>query len=153
MIREGQKAPDFKLVGDDGKQHTLKEFAGKTLVLYFYPRDDTPGCTIEAKDFTKELSAIRKLGADVVGVSDDPFESHCKFRDKYGLKVLLLSDPKHETIEAYDSWGDRGVFGVGTIRKTYIIDGKGIVAKNLGKVNPVGHAENVVALLKEMKGK
>ncbi len=148
MVMEGEKAPGFKLMGVDGKEHTLNEFKGKALVLYFYPKDDTPGCTIEANDFTKHLAEIRKLGAEVVGISKDDHDSHCKFRDKYGLKVLILSDPTSETIKAYDSYGDRGIFGWGTIRNTFIIDKTGKIIKIYKKVSAAGHAEEVVSYLK-----
>lgn len=148
MAMEGEKAPGFKLMGVDGKEHTLNEFKGKALVLYFYPKDDTPGCTIEANDFTKHLAEIRKLGAEVVGISKDDHDSHCKFRDKYGLKVLILSDPTSETIKAYDSYGDRGIFGWGTIRNTFIIDKTGKIIKIYKKVSAAGHAEEVVSYLK-----
>ncbi len=143
-------APDFRLMGVDGKNHTLKEFKGRYVVLYFYPKDDTPGCTIEAKDFTKNAEDIRKLGAEIVGVSTDDFESHCNFRDKYGLGILLLSDPERRVIKEYDSYGERGAFGPGTLRKTYIIGRDGRIVKNFGKVNPLGHAEAVLKALKEL---
>lgn len=148
MIREGQKAPDFKLVGDDGKTHTLADFRDTTLVLYFYPKDDTPGCTIEARDFSKLLPQIKKAGADVVGVSKDGFDSHCKFRDKYKLKVLLLSDPTGKTIKSYGAYGDRGIFGKGTLRKTFVIR-KGKIVKDFGKVSAIGHAAAVLEYLKK----
>ncbi len=147
MIKEGEKAPGFRLKGVDGKIHTLSEFRGKRLVLYFYPKDDTPGCTIEAKDFTKYLPAIKKAGAEVVGISKDGYESHCDFRDKYMLKVLLLSDPSNKTIKAYDAYGNRGIFGMGTLRKTCIIDEKGKLMKDFGKVNALGHAKKVLEFL------
>lgn len=147
-MEEGSKAPAFKLIGDDGKVHSLGEFRKKTLVLYFYPKDDTPGCTIEAKDFTKLLPQIRKAGADVVGVSKDEFESHCRFRDKYKLKVLLLSDPSNKTIKRYGAYGDRGIFGKGTLRKTFVIR-KGRIIKDFGKVSAIGHAKTVLEYLKK----
>ena len=149
MIKEGVRAPEFELKGDDGKAHTLKEFKGKTLVLYFYPKDDTPGCTIEARDFTALLPKIKRLGAEVVGISRDDYDSHCDFRDKYALKVLLLSDPSNKTIKAYGAYGDKGVFGKGTIRKTFIINGSGKVIKDYGKVSALGHAKAVLEFLKE----
>ncbi|MCW6160291.1 MAG: peroxiredoxin [Candidatus Micrarchaeales archaeon] len=148
MLREESKAPDFKLVGDDGKTHTLADFRDTTLVLYFYPKDDTPGCTIEARDFSKLLPQIKKAGADVVGVSKDGFDSHCKFRDKYKLKVLLLSDPTGKTIKSYGAYGDRGIFGKGTLRKTFVIR-KGKIVKDFGKVSAIGHAAAVLEYLKK----
>ncbi len=150
-LSEGTMAPDFRLNGDDGKEHTLKEFKGKTLVLYFYPKDDTPGCTIEAKEFTAKGNDIRKLGAVVVGVSSDGYESHCEFRDKYGLKVLLISDPSNKMIKEYGAYGDKGVFGMGTIRTTYVIDKIGKIVKSYKRVNALGHADSVVEFLKSSK--
>lgn len=153
MLREGSTAPSFRLKGDDGRTHTLKEFLGKYVVLYFYPKDDTPGCTIEARDFTKRLGSIRKLGAEVVGISADDYGSHCKFRDKHRLKIRLLSDPTYKVIKAYGSYGDRGIFGKGTLRKTFIIDKDGMVVKDFEKVNAIGHADKVVEFLWGLKGK
>ena len=151
MIRLNAMAPDFTLQGVDGKSHSLKEFSGKYLVLYFYPKDDTPGCTTEAKAFTGSIDEIRKLGADVVGISKDPYESHCKFRDKYSLKVLLLSDPESKVIKEYDAYGDRGIFGMGTLRKTFIIDKKGNIIKEYEKVKPEGHSKEVIEFLRSLK--
>ncbi len=147
MIEEGSKAPDFKLEGSDGKTHTLKDFKGKTLVLYFYPRDDTTGCTIEAKGFNEMLSEFKKLGAEIVGVSNDDLKSHDKFCNKYRLKFLLLSDPDNKTIKTYDAYGNKGVFGWGTLRKTYIIDKDGRIKKIFGKVHPPGHNKEVISIL------
>ncbi|MDE1824118.1 MAG: peroxiredoxin [Candidatus Micrarchaeota archaeon] len=151
MLGLNDKAPDFSLPGSDGKEHTLKEFSGRYLVLYFYPKDDTPGCTIEAKAFSKELQRIRKLGAEVVGISKDDFDSHCRFRDKYVLSLLLLSDTDSKAIKAYGAYGDRGIFGFGTLRKTYIIDKKGKIAKIFPKVQPLGHEKEVLEFLSSVK--
>ena len=151
MLDLNSKAPDFMLDGSDGKKHGLDEFAGKYLVLYFYPKDDTPGCTIEAKGFNAKLEEIEMLGAKIVGVSSDNYESHCKFRDKYGLKFLLLSDPTHEMIKKYDAYGDKGIFGFGVFRKTYIIDKKGNIAKIYPKVNPAGHESEIIDFIKADK--
>jgi peroxiredoxin Q/BCP len=153
MPNEGERAPQFKLDGSDGKPHSLDEFRGRYLVLYFYPRDDTPGCTIEAKEFTAKLADFRKLGADVVGISKDDYDSHCKFSEKHGLKVLLLSDPSAKTIRDYDSWGNRGVFGEGILRKTFLIGKDGKILKDFGKVNPVGHADSVLSTIRQIGGK
>ncbi len=150
MISEGSKAPDFKLEGSDGKTHGLKDFKGRTLVLYFYPRDDTPGCTIEAKDFTKHNAEIEEAGGVVVGVSKDDLESHGKFCNKYKINYLLLSDPESATIKAYGSYGDRGIFGIGTLRKTFIIDRTGRIAKIYEKVKPMGHGADVLSFIKGM---
>ncbi len=148
MVHEGEKAPDFELVGSDGKKHTLKEFEGKTLVLYFYPKDDTPGCTTEAKNFNKKLDEVRALGAEVIGVSKDNTKSHEKFCNKYSLNFLLLSDPDSSMIKSYGAYGDRGIFGMGTLRKTYIIDKNGKISKIFEKVKPDKHDMEVLDFLK-----
>lgn len=150
MISLNSKAPDFNLMGSDGKKHSLADFSGRYLVLYFYPRDNTPGCTIEAKAFSSSLQELKKLNAEVAGVSDDSIESHDKFRSSCHLDLLLLSDPESKTIKAYDAYGDKGIFGMGTLRKTYIIDKKGIVVKIFPKVQPLGHEKEVLSFLKEV---
>ncbi len=122
-------------------------------MLYFYPKDNTPGCTIEANEFNKNLSKIEELGARVVGVSKDSIESHGKFRDKYGLSFLLLSDPTSEMIKAYGAYGNRGIFGMGTLRNTYIIGNAGKIVKIFDKVNPRGHAKEVIDFLENEKVK
>ncbi len=149
-LNEGDVAPDFELKGVDGKSHSLKEFRGKRIVLYFYPKDDTPGCTIEAKGFTAHDEEIKKLNAVVLGISADDYDSHCRFKDKYGLSVLILSDQGSKTIREYGAYGNRGVFGMGTIRSTFIIGGDGKILKIYRKVQAEGHAEAIVNLLKSM---
>ena len=151
MLEEGKKAPNFNLTGDDGKTHRLSDFKGNYLVLYFYPKDDTPGCTIEAKEYTKMGPDFGRFGIKVVGISKDDFESHCRFRDKYGLTVLLLSDPDAATIKEYDSWGSRGIFGVGTLRNTYVIDPEGRIAKAYEKVKPDANPGEVLEFIKSRK--
>ncbi len=143
------KAPDFALDGSDGKKHTLKEFSGGYLVLYFYPRDDTPGCTLEAKGFSSKIAQIRKLGAEVVGVSSDDIASHQKFCSKHDLKVLLLSDTSSSTIKEYDSYGSRGIFGLGTLRNTFLIGKDGKIKEIFEKVNPMGHADQIIMAIKK----
>ena len=145
MVREGDSAPEFRLMGSDGREHTLSEFRGSRLVLYFYPRDDTPGCTTEAKEFNGTLAELEGKGAKVVGVSKDSLESHEKFRKKYGLNFLLLSDPESRTIKEYGSYGDRGIFGMGTLRKTFIIGKTGKIEKVFDKVSPKGHGAEVAS--------
>ena len=150
MVMENDNVADFNLDGSDGKKHSLSEFNGKYLVLYFYPKDNTPGCTIEAKEFNKHLQELKSLNAVVVGVSKDDLKSHGKFVEKCDLKFLLLSDPNSEVIKAYGAYGDRGIFGVGTLRNTYLIkDGK--VLKVFTKVKPNGHAEEVIEAIKSAK--
>jgi peroxiredoxin Q/BCP len=150
MLASGDKAPAFELEGDDGKTHSLSEFAGKTLILYFYPKDNTPGCTVEACDFRDEQAALKKKKAVVVGVSPDSIASHGKFRDKHGLNFLLLSDPDHAVAEAYGAWGDKVLYGKkykGIIRSTFVIDDKGKLAAAHYKVSPKGHAGAILEAL------
>ncbi len=151
MATEGSRAPEFSLQGSDGRQHTLSEFRGKYLVLYFYPKDDTPGCTTEAKCFNGSLTRIRALGAEIVGISNDGIESHNKFKEKYSLAFLLLSDPESRVIKAYDSFGNKGVFGMGTLRNTFVVDREGKIAKIFNKVKPDGHDQEVIAFLESTK--
>jgi len=155
MLAVGTKAPAFKLPSSDGVDVSLAGLAGKVVVLYFYPRDSTPGCTIEAQEFTTEVPALKKLGAVVLGVSKDSLASHCKFRDKYGLAFPLLTDATGEVMEAYGAWGPKVFYGkhiIGVIRSTVVIDGGGKVARHYPKVTVKGHAaaivEDVRALVK-----
>jgi thioredoxin-dependent peroxiredoxin len=150
MLNENEKAPDFSLMGSDGKKHTLRDFKGKNLVLYFYPKDDTTGCTIEAKCFNARMGEIRANDAVVVGVSSDDLESHDKFISKYDLDFLLLSDPKNETIKEYDSYGNKGAFGWGTIRNTFIIGKDGRILKIFKRVKAEGHDRQVLEFLRAM---
>ncbi len=147
MVAEGDAAPAFDLEGSDGKRHSLPEFKGKYLVLYFYPRDDTPGCTTEACGFRDSIDEIKKRGAEVVGVSKDSFDSHARFRGKYKLNFLLLSDPDSNVIKAYGAYGSRGIFGMGTLRKTFVIDGRGNLAKIYDKVSPKEHPGEIIKFL------
>jgi peroxiredoxin Q/BCP len=151
-LSPGDKAPAFDLDSDSGKKATLKDFSGKSLVLYFYPRDNTPGCTREAQAFTKLLPAFKKAGAEVVGVSKDSVASHCGFRDKLKLKVTLLSDPDLATHKAYGAYGEKTMYGkkvMGVIRSTFLIDAKGKIARAWSSVKVDGHAEAVLAALRE----
>ena len=150
MIKEGQKAPAFKLAADDGRTLSLADFAGRTLVLYFYPRDNTPGCTIEAEAFRDAARALEKRGAAVVGVSKDSIASHCKFRDKYELNFPLLSDPDGAVIDKYGAWGEKVLYGkksLGILRTTVVIGPDGRVKKIFPKVKVAGHADAVLAVL------
>lgn len=134
---EGKKAPAFKLAGSDGKTHELKDYTGKTVILYFYPKDDTPGCTKEACGFRDDYSALAKAGAVVLGVSKDPVESHQSFISKYRLPFILLSDPDTKVMQAYGAWGEKLMYGkpvTGTIRSTVVIDGSGKVIKHWTRV-------------------
>ncbi|MDX9827698.1 MAG: thioredoxin-dependent thiol peroxidase [Spirochaetia bacterium] len=150
MIEVGAKAPDFSLTDADGKAWTLKDFAGSSLVLYFYPRDDTPGCTVEACEFRDRGPEFAAKGVKVVGISPDSGASHDKFRRKHSLSFLLLSDPEMKTLQAYGAYGEKNMYGkkvMGVIRSTFVIDGSGTVAKVFPKVTPAGHADKVLESL------
>ena len=154
MIREGRKAPAFSLESSDGGKVALKDLAGKYVILYFYPRDNTPGCTTEANDFNKVLRKIKGRDAVVVGVSKDPIASHCKFTDKYKLKFPLLSDPDGKMLEKYDAWGEKNMYGkksMGIIRSTVLIGPNGKVIKHFPKVKVNGHVEEVLGALDEAR--
>jgi len=154
MIAEGKKAPAFTLPSSDGDDVKLADFAGdKIVVLYFYPRDSTPGCTVEAQDFTRVLPKLTKLGAVVLGVSKDSIASHCKFRDKYKLKFPLLTDADGKVMEKYGAWGEKVLYGkktVGVIRSTVVIGKDGKVARHFPKVKVKGHADEVVEVVREL---
>ncbi len=146
MIEIGKRAPAFTLPDQDGAKVRLGDLAGGWVVLYFYPRDDTPGCTTEACDFTDGLKAFEKLECTVLGCSPDSPESHRKFIAKHKLKVRLLSDPEHKVMEKYGAWGEKTLYGkksVGVIRSTTLIDPEGKVAWHWAKVSAKGHAEKV----------
>lgn len=150
MVQKGDRAPDFKLPSDGGSQVSLKEHRGKTVVLYFYPKDNTSGCTTQACDLRDNLSSIMGLGAVVLGVSPDPISSHQKFREKYQLNFPLLSDEDHAVAEAYGVWKEKSMYGRtywGIERSTFIIDEKGVVTQALRRVKAKGHAEKVRELL------
>lgn len=151
-VKKGARAPAFSLPDQDGKVVKLSDLKGKWVVLYFYPKDNTPGCTIEAKDFTKLLPEFRKQGAVVLGCSPDSKESHCKFIDKKGLKLTLLSDPEHKVMEKYGVWGKKKFMGrefMGVIRSTVVIDPQGRVAEVWSPVRVKNHAEDVLSFVKE----
>jgi len=152
-LKEGDKAPAFTLDADGGKSVALKDFAGQALVLYFYPKDDTGGCTQEALDFTAQAAAFKKAGAAIVGVSKDSVKAHDKFRDKYALKIPLGSDPDGKTIEAYGAWVEKSMYGrtyMGIERSTFLIDGKGVIRRIWRKVKVKGHADDVLAAAKAL---
>jgi len=151
----GAKAPAFSLPDQDDRTVKLADFKGKWVVLYFYPKDDTPGCTIEACDFTEGIKGFEKLDAVVLGCSPDSTERHRKFIAKYKLKVTLLADPEHAVIERYGAWGEKNLYGrvsMGVIRSTVIIDPQQRVAHHYAKVSAKGHAEAVRDKLKELRG-
>jgi thioredoxin-dependent peroxiredoxin len=146
-LEPGNKAPKFTLPDQDEKPVSLKQFAGAPVVVYFYPADDTPGCTKEACQFNDNLRAFNRAGVKVVGISPDKAEKHQKFRAKYGLKFPLLSDPDHEIMEAYGAWGEKTMYGkktVGVIRSTFLVDPKGVIQQAWYNVRADGHAEKVL---------
>ena len=154
MIEVGKKAPAFTLESSDGSKVKLADLAGKIVVLYFYPRDNTPGCTLEAQGFRDAVPALGKLGATVLGVSKDSIASHCKFRDKYELTFPLLSDGDGKVLEAYGAWGDKVMYGKkmkGVIRSTVVIDKAGKVARHWPKVSVKGHVAEVVEAVKALR--
>jgi peroxiredoxin Q/BCP len=153
MIADGDKAPDFELPTDGGETLELSRLRGKPAVLYFYPKDDTSGCTAEAKDFTRLAPDFRKAGVEVIGVSPDSVESHAKFRKKYDLAVRLAADADKAVANAYGVWVEKSMYGrkyMGVERSTFLIDGKGRIAKSWRKVKVPGHAEEVLAAAKAL---
>jgi peroxiredoxin Q/BCP len=153
MALEGKKAPAFALPSSEGGTVKLAELAGKVVVLYFYPRDNTPGCTVEAQDFTKAVPALKKLGAVVLGVSKDSIASHCKFRDKFGITFPLLTDEDGAVMEKYGAWGEKVLYGkkiTGVIRSTVVIDKDGKVAKHFPKVSVKGHVDAVIEAVRAL---
>lgn len=145
------EAPDFSLVDQDGKLHSLGDYKGKWVVLYFYPKDDTPGCTIEACSLRDARDDIAALGAEVIGISADEISSHEKFKAKHTLNFTLLSDPNMDAIKAYDTWGKKMFGKEGILRRTFIINPEGVVVKVYGRVTPLGHGEQVVEELKKQQ--
>jgi peroxiredoxin Q/BCP len=147
VIEEGKPAPDFELRSDTGDTVRLSDFRGKPVVLYFYPRDDTPGCTTEACEFRDAYDTYRERGIEILGVSPDDVASHEKFKTKYELPFTLLADPQHKTAEAYGVWGERNFAGkkyLGINRSTFLIDGEGKVARAMLGIKPAGHAAAVL---------
>jgi peroxiredoxin Q/BCP len=149
-IEEGDKAPDFTLQDDSGATVLLSALRGKPVVLYFYPKDDTPGCTKEACSFRDRSAELKKRGAVVLGVSPDDVASHARFRDKFHLNFPLLADAGHGVAEKYGAWREKNLYGkvsMGVQRSTFVIDGEGIVRKAWHKVSVDGHDDQVLAAL------
>ena len=147
MLEIGTAAPDFTLPDQNGEMHSLSDYRGRKVVLYFYPRDNTPGCTKQACAFGDLYPQFQEKGAVVLGVSKDSVASHKKFEEKYGLPFPLLSDPEKTVLQAYDVWKEKKLYGkvsMGVVRSTYLIDEQGIIVKALGKVKP---AENPAQML------
>jgi thioredoxin-dependent peroxiredoxin len=153
MLVEGDPVPDVTLIGMDGAAVSPADFRGQKLVLYFYPKDDTSGCTREAQDFTALAEAFEKAGTWILGVSKDSPESHAKFTGKYGLQVKLATDPDGKVCEAFGTWGEKSLYGrkyMGIDRATFLIDRDGTVARVWRKVKVPGHAEEVLAAAREL---
>ena len=151
MLKAGTQAPAFSLPDQNGKVHTLDEYAGKKLLLYFYPKDNTPGCTRQACAFAGSFAEFRKRDVIVIGISRDSVESHRKFAEKYNLPFILLSDPELQAIQAYGVWQEKKLYGkssMGVVRTTFIIDEEGAIAEVMPKVKPDTNAADVLALLK-----
>jgi peroxiredoxin Q/BCP len=146
------EAPDFSLTDSEGTVRTLADYRGMWLVLYFYPKDETPGCTTEACSLRDARDDIAALGAEVVGISRDDASSHEKFKAKHALNFTLLTDPDHKVMDAYGAWGKKMFGQEGVLRKTFIINPAGQVVKVYGRVTPMGHGEQVIADIKTLQG-
>ena len=150
-VQETKPAPAFSLDSTEGRPLSLKDFKGQKVVLYFYPKDDTSGCTAEACSFRDDFSAFKKAGAVILGVSPDTLKSHDKFKGKYDLPFTLLADPDHTVAEKYGVWKEKSMYGrkyMGIERTTFIIDSAGKIAKIFPKVKVTGHAQDVLAAVK-----
>ncbi|MBR1993523.1 MAG: thioredoxin-dependent thiol peroxidase [Firmicutes bacterium] len=150
MLEIGMKAPDFTLQDKDGNQVALSDFAGKKVVLYFYPRDNTPGCTRQACAFSQNYDGFKERGVEVIGISKDSVASHAKFADKHELPFILLSDPELVAIQGYDVWKEKKLYGkvsMGVVRTTYVIDENGVIEKVMPKVKPDTNAAEILAYL------
>jgi peroxiredoxin Q/BCP len=152
-LEAGDKAPAFTLPDQDEKKVSLKDFKGSPVVVYFYPADDTPGCTKEACQFNDNLLAFDRAGVTVLGISPDGAAKHTRFREKYGLRFPLLSDPEHGVMEAYGAWGEKTLYGkksLGVIRSTFLVGPTGKIERAWYNVRADGHAEKVLELVKEL---
>lgn len=153
MPSEGKKSPAFNLPSQSGDKIRLSSLKGAPVVLYFYPKDNTPGCTVEAQEFRDSLRNFKRAGAEVIGVSPDSIESHCRFIDKQGLNFTLLADTEHAVAEKYGVWVEKNMYGRkfwGIQRATFLIDPEGRIAKVWPKVKPKGHAREVLAAVKAL---
>lgn len=149
-LKIGDKAPDFKGVNQNGESISLNDFSGKKLILYFYPKDNTPGCTAESCNLNDNYEMWLGKGFDVVGVSPDSEKSHLKFIDKFGLKFNLIADTEKEILQAYNAWGEKSMYGkkyMGVLRKTYVIDEKGIIEEIFETVKTKEHTDQIIKAL------
>ncbi|MBR2041307.1 MAG: thioredoxin-dependent thiol peroxidase [Oscillospiraceae bacterium] len=152
MLSIGEKAPDFTLLDKDGNSVSLSDFLGRKVVLYFYPRDNTPGCTRQACAFAGAFEEFKYLDAAVIGISKDSVASHVKFAEKYELPFILLSDPEHKVIEAFGAWQEKKNYGkvsFGTVRSTFVIDENGVIEKVIPKAKPDTNAAEILEYLKK----
>lgn len=150
MLEEGIKAPDFELCDKDGNMVRLSDFVGKKTVIYFYPKDNTPGCTRQACAFAGAFDEYKRLGVEVIGISRDSAASHTKFADKYNLPFILLSDPELKAIEPYGVWQEKKLYGkvsMGVVRTTFLVDENGIIEKVWKKAKPDTNAEEILTYL------
>ena len=155
MLETGTKAPDFELPDQNGKIHKLSDYEGKKVILYFYPKDNTPGCTKQACGFSERYPQFMQKGAVILGVSKDSVASHKKFEEKYNLGFTLLSDVNLEVIKAYDVWQEKKNYGkvsMGVVRTCYIIDETGVIIKAMPKVKPDTNAAEILEYIKSLKG-
>jgi peroxiredoxin Q/BCP len=149
-LKEGMIAPDFELMDQEGKLHKLGDYRGKEIVLYFYPKDDTPGCTVEACNFRDNFEVFKSAGVEILGISPDSMKSHAKFQQKHGLPFPLLADENHKVCEVYGVWGIKKFMGkeyFGVYRTTYVIDEEGLIKKIFENVKPSEHAQEILSLL------
>ena len=151
MKQPPYQAPEFSLADETGKTRNLKDYKGKWVVLYFYPKDDTPGCTVEACSMRDARDDIAALGAEIIGVSADGIPSHEKFKANHSLNFTLLSDPQKTALKAYGAWGKKMFGQEGILRRTFIINPEGTIVKVYGRVTPLGHGEQIIEYLKSVQ--
>ncbi|MBR7020311.1 MAG: thioredoxin-dependent thiol peroxidase [Lachnospiraceae bacterium] len=152
MLQPGTKAPDFTLPDQNGTMHSLKDYRGKKVILYFYPKDNTSGCTKQACGFSERYPHFREKGVEILGVSKDSVESHKRFEEKYGLAFTLLADPERKVLEAYDVWKEKTNYGkvsMGVVRTTYLIDEKGVIIRAQDKVKAADNPEEMLQAISE----
>lgn len=151
MLKKNTTAPEFKLPDENGDIQELVDFQGEYVLLYFYPKDDTPGCTTEACEFRDDYAEYEKAGVKILGVSPDSPKSHKKFKEKYGLPFILLSDEDHKVCEAYEVWGKKSMYGreyYGVLRTSFLIDKEGNILEIFENVKPKGHSQQILSVLK-----